>query len=260
MRAVVLSLACALSGCTFHVDGLGGSDRRDFGAFLLDAGSKMPSDLAQLPTPPDLMPAALTDLAPPSDLSGPFIQVTSLPTPAMIDLSKEGTIDWAHWGYGSASDVDRKVNGNNLISNYKLINLLGAAQYTDGRVGYKWNDGQNGQGQRANSKGPSTTGVYMAGISTGASITVPADATRRHARFYLGGFMAIGEVQIQLSDGSVPVWEDHSYGSANDRFNVTYDVEYEGSGPNQVLQVSWTMLTGDPQGNVTLQSATLLAP
>jgi hypothetical protein len=178
----------------------------------------------------------------------------------MVDLTKEGTIDWAHWGFGSSSDFDRKANGNDLISNHALINTITTMQYGDGRVGYKWNDGQGNFGQHANSMGPSTTGVYVLGNGSGASISVPADATPRHVRLYVGGFKSVGSVQVQLSDGSVPAYEDHSYGSVNDRYNVTYDVEYQGSGPNQVLQLSWTMFSGDSQGNVTLQSATLLAP
>jgi hypothetical protein len=244
------------------VDGLGGLDRRDFGVFLLDAGNVLPLDLSQAP-PLDLAqaPPLLLDMAaPPPDLSNSYVHVTSVSSPSMVDLTKEGTIDWAHWGFGSSGDLDRKASGNDLISNFALINTITAMQFSDGRVGYKWNDGQGSPGQHANSMGPSTTGVYTVGIGTGASLNVPADTTPRHVRLYVGGFKSVGSVQIQLSDGSVAAYEDHSYGSVNDRFNVTYDVEYRGSGPGQVLQMSWTMLAGDSQGNVTLQSTTLLAP
>lgn len=260
MRGAVLLLACALGGCTFHVDGLGSVDTKDFGAFLLDAGNMLAFDLARPPAPDLAPPPPPLDLAQPPDLSGAFLHVTSAPTTAMVDLSKEGTIDWAHWGWGIASDFDHKATGNALISNYMLRNTLTATQYGDGRVGYKWNDGQSGFGQRANSMGPSTTGVYVTGIGDGASVTVPATNRPSHVRFYVGGYQATGQVKIQLSDGSAPDFEDHSYGSINDRFNVVYDVEYEAGSANQTLLLSWTMMAGDPGGNVTLQSATLLAP
>lgn len=257
MRAVVIALACTLGGCAFHVDGIG-SDTQDFGAFLFDAGDPPSFDLASRG---DLAPPSLPDLAPPSpDLSGPFIHVTSATTGPMVNLTQEGTIDWAHWGYSLASDFDRKATGNDLISNYMLINTLSAVQYGDGLVGYKWNDGQSGLGQRANSSGPSATGVYITGIGNGAKITVPAASMPGHVRFYVGGFKSTGQIKIELSDGSAPAYLDHSYGNVNDRFNAVYDVVYQAGSANQTLQLAWTMLAGDNFGNVTVQSATLLDP
>jgi hypothetical protein len=260
MRAAAILLACAFGGCTFHVDGIG-SDTTDFAAFLFDGGNTLPFDLARAPTPDLAPPPSLLDLTPPPpDLSGAFLHVTSAPTTAMVDLSQEGTIDWAHWGWSIASDFDHKSSGNGLISNYALVNTIGVGQYGDGLVSYKWHDGESGIGQRANSMGPTTTGVYVTGIHNGVHVTVPAENMPRHVRFYVGGYKSVGQVQISLSDGSAPAVEDHSYGSINDHFNVVYDVEYEAGSANQTLLLSWTMMAGDNLGNVTLQSATLLAP
>src|SRR5205085_7670804 len=100
MRAALILLACALGGCTFHVDALGGFDNQEFGAFLLDGGALLPLDLARAATPDLAPPPSSRDLAPAPDLSGAFLHVTSAPPNAMVDLSKEGTIDWAHWGWG----------------------------------------------------------------------------------------------------------------------------------------------------------------
>lgn len=257
MRAVALSLACALGGCSFHVDGLGTQETPELGVFLLDAGVPRVFDLASAPDLAQAPPPR--DLAPPPDLSGAYLHVQGTATTAAINLTMEGTIDWAHWGYALAGDFDHKVSGNGLISNYTLIGALNALQYSDGLVSYKWNDGQGNFGQHPNSMGPSTTGIYIGAVNTGVRITAPASQTAQHLRFYVGGFKSTGQVQIQLGGGGL-TYEDHSFGSANGTYNVVYDVEYRAASANQTLTLSWTMLSGDPFGNVTLQSATLLAP
>jgi hypothetical protein len=140
MRAALLMLACTIGGCTFHVEGLGSLDRRDLGALLIDGGQTQPLDLARPPPDqaPDLaQPSPLVDMASPPDLAGSFLHVTANTTPAMVDLSKEGTFDWAHWGFGTASDFDRKQGGNNLIALQSLIHTINAVQYGDGVIGYK---------------------------------------------------------------------------------------------------------------------------
>lgn len=260
MRPVLIFLACAFgAGCSFHVDGLG--DSADLGAFLIDGGlvpardfaGSAVHDLAQAP------PVVL-DLAPPTDLAGPYLRVSGVSSPPSIDLTAEGTLDWAHWGFTIASDFDRKATGNNQISNYSTVGPVLASQYSDSAVTYQWTDGESGIGQRASSNGPTKTGVYAGGIGNGFSLTAPADQTPRHLRLYVGGYKVTGQIKVTLSDGAAAMYMDHSYGSINDSFNVVYDVEYEAGSPNQKLQLSWTAYAGEAFGNVTLQSATLLAP
>jgi hypothetical protein len=107
----------------------------------------------------------------------------------------------------------------------------------------------------------SPTGVFVAGKGSGFGVAVPADTTKRRVRFYVGGYYSKGQAQISMSDGSVPLYEDHSCtssGSATGSYNCIYDVEYRAGSDGQKLQLGWTQF--DNGSNVSLQSATVLAP
>src|SRR4029077_15932490 len=42
-------------------------------------------------------------------LAGGFLTASVTQSPASVNLTAQGTLDWAHWGRGSASGFDRKA-------------------------------------------------------------------------------------------------------------------------------------------------------
>jgi hypothetical protein len=248
MRPALLCFAAIAAGCNFHVAGID-APPPDFTTTVHD-GSAALHDLATA----DLN--APVDLRSGRDLSGPFITVTSAATKPPIDLTKEGKLDWAHWGYAVASDYDHKASGNGQISNYTQIGGIGVFQFSDGAIAYSWSDGLGGTGQNASATN-STTGVYNVGKGNGFRLAAPADHTIRHLRLYVGGYQATGEVHVGFMDNSVPAFDEHAYGSISDQFNVTYDIHYQADGLSQLV-ITWTDYGGANLGNVTLQAATLL--
>lgn len=236
----------ALAGCNFRIDPLepggvgGGGDGGDGGGVPFGFG-----DLAN----------AGADLA----HAGPYLELSAVPSPAAVDLTAEGTSDWAHWGYSSSSDFDHKATGNAQISNFQQVGINAPTQYADNLVIYRWSDGLGGNGRHAmTTANGTTTGVYI--LTGGLSITAPADTTPRRLRVYVGELNATGQIDVSLSDNSAPAVGDHSYtASSGNPINVEYVITYRASSPGQLVKVSWT-IASSTLGNITLQSATLEAP
>ena len=189
-------------------------------------------------------------------VNGPFLSLRAVPSPSSADLTVEGTADWAHWGYSSASSFDDKSGAGGQISNFQQIGINAPTQYGDNLVIYRWSDGATGSGRHANTPANgTTTGVYI--LTGGLKITVPADTTPRRLRLYVGQLNAQGQLDASLSDKSAPAVSDHSYtSSGGSPINVVYELTYAASSPGQLVTVSWTVLNSS-LGNITLQSASL---
>ncbi|MGZ3404820.1 MAG: hypothetical protein ACXVAN_00145 [Polyangia bacterium] len=246
MRATGLLMLCALAGCNFRIDPLGGSGS-DGAIVIGDGGEPIGGD--------DLAGQLGGDLA----HSGPFLEIAAVPSPAAADLTLEANSDWAHWGYSSASDFDHKKTGNGQISNFQQVGLNVPTQYGDNLVLYRWSDGATGGGQHPMTDVNGTpTGIYV--LTGGLKITAPADGTVRRLRVYVGQINAQGQLDASLSDNSAPAVSDHSYTSTNGNpINIVYILTYAASSPGQLITVSWTVLNNS-LGNITLQSASLQAP
>jgi len=249
VRTWSLALLCALAGCNFRIDPLGDNGGGGGGGGVTD-GSVSSADLAGVD-----LGGVVDDLA----HQGAFLTLSTVPSPAAVDLTADGNADWAHWGYSIASDFDHKATGGGQISNYQQVGVNAPTQYGDNLVIYRWSDGASGQGRHANTNANgSITGVYV--LTGGLQITVPADTTVRRLKLYVGEFNAQGQLDASLSDNAAPAVSDHAYTSSNNnRVNVTYELTYAASSPGQQLTVTWTVLNSS-FGNITLQSAALQDP
>ncbi len=175
--------------------------------------------------------------------------------PSAVNLSTEGTTDWAHWGLTTASSFNHKSGVTQQISNYTLIGSTAAGRFNDSRVAYTWTGGTP-----TASASSSIAGLYFTGIGDGYQLSVPAATTDRTLKLYLGVYNAKGTLEAKLSDGSVPSYVavlDNSTGSTDRVVTITYHAD--GTGVN--LLVSFTVADnyGSVWGNVTLQAATLVS-
>jgi hypothetical protein len=170
-----------------------------------------------------------------------------------VDLSSEGSEDWAHWGRTLAQDFDHKSGVTPKISNYTKLGTGTVTRFTGNTVTYSWSGGTP-----TPSASDTDAAVFIAGNGNGFRLTVPADRTRRTFKLYVGAWQARVRVHAYLSDGSAPAYTDR-FDAGPVSAEKTYTLSYSAGVADQSLIVDATVDSAhDPvNGNVTLQAATL---
>jgi hypothetical protein len=168
-----------------------------------------------------------------------------------VNLTAEGTDDWAHWGFNGMGIDHKSVSGSavNHITETQGGSLL---QYANNANGYSWSDGTPTVNAVA-----TTTGIYVMGTGNSFTITVPADTATRTLKLYVGGWSSAGTLTAHLSDSSASDYTDSSFSNSNASYYVVYTITYKAAAAGQNLTVKWQMASGLSGGNVTLQAATL---
>lgn len=190
-------------------------------------------------------------------LSGSFSNLTA---GTVVNLSREGEIDWVHWGLYTETSLDRKAGVAAQISDFTVVDSpAGFAyvyQFGDNASGYSWNDGTP-----TSVVVDTTTGVWAYGtplIGSGFQISVPADSATRTLKVYVGTYGARGQMVASLSDGSVRAYTNTSLFNQAGGPGGYYTFTYSAASAGQQLIIRWTLLTpARPDGNVTLQAAAL---
>lgn len=195
----------------------------------------------------------------PANLGGSLSAFVN-PPPASVDLTTEGTLDWAHWGLNAVSDFNQKAGVTNQISNFTEVNNPnGPIQFADNPVAFSWNDGSP-DGAATDT----TTGIFFvmpnndgSDVGQGYSLTVDADDTTKIINLYLGGLTGEGVLEASLSDGSASdavLLISNEFGV----FTRVVTIEFRAASPGQSLTIEYT-LNGDfgTPSNLTLQAATL---
>ena len=169
--------------------------------------------------------------------------VTTFSTAA--NITEVGTADWAHWpGY------EHKINGGNKISNFTVIGTGNPLTYTNSSLGLSWTDGTPTLVSNNN-----TSGLYIPGVGSGFSITIPADTTNQTFILYAALFAGEGRLTAELSDSSSPVYMDESVSGFGIVVNADYTINFKAASPNQTLTVKWILKNGG--GNIALNGAAL---
>ena len=74
--------------------------------------------------------------------SGPpptgMVTITEIGFRADVNLTAEGTIDWAHWGATSATSFNHKATGGGKISD---LTQRGGFRYSTSMTTFAWSDG-----------------------------------------------------------------------------------------------------------------------
>ena len=170
-----------------------------------------------------------------------------------FNLTTQGPIDWAVWGYSNggtstslAPDV-RKASGN-AISNLEDISpasptvpLRGLGQFPDvDAFNFSWS---NGSGPLRDSH--AATGIQHDGEQTSSStlgdgfgFTVPAGLQPRTLKVYVATNRADGTLTAHLSDGSAPDYVDVLPADTNQNTAV-YTIGYQAGSVGQTLHVTW---------------------
>jgi len=182
-------------------------------------------------------------------LNGSF---STLPAGANVNLTPEGSIDWAHWGLTAPDDFNHKAGISSQITNFTAIGDQVIQQFDDNATGYTWTDGE--PEPQANN---ATAGIYVSGQDNGFEFSVPADTTARTLKVYVGAYDAGMKFEASLSDSSAPAYTETSFRNVEDGPNAVFTLNYAASSANQTLVVRFTVGESLGAGNVTLQAVTL---
>ena len=175
--------------------------------------------------------------------------------PSTVDLTLEGTVDWAHWGLITNSSFDHKAGVSQQISNLSAVGTNLVQRYADNLTAYSWTDGTP-----TPSATNTPTGVFITGISNGFQIHAPADTNSRRLKVYVGLYGAQGNFQAYLSDFSAKAFTDTSLSNAFDNSYAVYTLDYAAAsaGQNIIIEYRSLALFDQQFGNVTFQAATLI--
>jgi hypothetical protein len=199
------------------------------------------------------------------------------PTPATINLTAAGTLDWARWGGGNyiaddPSAYNHKASVTPLISTYTLIGpdaATSAEQWNEaGTPIFAWSDGTptlTGDGLGNGGSYFPNTGNSIIGVGDGYQITVPASTTPQILKVFTGCYSALVNFNAALSDNSAPPYNDQSMDDqTGNGFNGVYSILFAAGSAGQTLTVTMTMTNVNAfdtnYANVTLEAATLAGP
>lgn len=185
---------------------------------------------------------------------GGFLNVFTAPIASTQNLSSPGALDWVHWGLNGPGSVDRMAGVAPQISTFVTVGSPAVSSYNNNPFAFSW---QNGTPDATIAK--TATGVWVPGAGNGFMLTAPADTTVRTFLVYLGVWMASGQLQASLSDGSAAAVTLTSIQDLTGQLALVAVITYNAASSGQLLTVTFTQsgVGPDPASNVCLQAAAL---
>jgi hypothetical protein len=182
----------------------------------------------------------------------------------VVNLTAEGTLDWANWGLANEADFNDKATGGGQISNFTLYGTIAYGPTLDNSgdqpYGFSWTDGT--PAATASTTGHGTANyVYVGSLNSGFQITVPADTTAKVLKLYYGGWGCRTRVEATLSDNSAPPFINDTVDDPGG--NIAYGVAtilFAAGSAGQTLTVTEYDVLDYLGGNVAISAATLAAP
>lgn len=193
-------------------------------------------------------------------IQGSLSAVRAAP-PSSVDLTAEGTSDWAKWG-NMAADFERKQSGGSQISNYTPIGTATAALfYPSYDVLQTWeNDGTpdaSGSTTGGILRGPAVPG---GAVGDGFLVTAPADTTPRTFHVYVRVYSGTATVTGSLGDGSTPAFVDTTFSSAaNTGTTALYAFRFNAASPGQTFSFQIMLNTDNTPPGVAVAAAAVTA-
>jgi hypothetical protein len=176
--------------------------------------------------------------------------------PASVNLTAEGTQDWAHWGLSTATDFDQKSGVANQISNFTQISGSDTvARFDNALAAFSWTDGT----PTASATG-TTTGVYTGGLDDGFEFTVAADTTTKFLKVYAGCWNAQARFEATLSDGSAAAYVDETLDDYGSQHAAVYAIKFAANSAGQTLTIRMSSMVLHGGGNCTILAASLGTP
>jgi hypothetical protein len=135
------------------------------------------------------------------------LSATVAPAPYHTNLTQEGTLDWASFGYYTANSFITKMGGTNELSNYTQIGSITPVQSAGNPAAFSWTDGDPDDPNH----NPANQTRYRVRFTDmddneGIRLTIPANDVEKTLRVYLGAYSMAGEVTVYMEDGSIPTY------------------------------------------------------
>jgi hypothetical protein len=175
-----------------------------------------------------------TFLDAPTTATGSIVVTAADFGPGDVNLTLEGTRDWAHWGLATSTSFDHKLTGGGAISDVTPLAGTTRVHVVAITVTASWTDGTPDPSATLTGTG---TGIQPA--TGGLAFTVPASTTTRTLRVYVGGKGSRGRLDAALSDNSAPAYSDNRF-LGNTAWHSVYVIAYRAATDAQQLTVTWS--------------------
>ena len=192
---------------------------------------------------------------------------TNVASLTVVDLTAEGTLDWANWGLDNLLDFNEKaVEGApvSLISNWTVYGPFSDGptldNFGDQPYGFSWTDGT--PTATANTTGFGTANyVYVGSLGAGFQISVSAGTTRQVLQLHYGCWGCRARIMATLSDDSAATFINDSVNdpAGNLAFGVA-TIYFAAASAGQTLTVTVYDVQDYMGGNVAISAATLGSP
>ena len=155
-----------------------------------------------------------------------------------LNISEEGTIDWALFGYSDYDDVVRKALGKGLI---------GSISSDDDNFGFQdnyriyWSDGD------VKTSGSSTNGPVS---NRNFKITLKTEGDKAVYTIYLGGYQSLAKISIRDRSGHV---ETYTFGNMSTNFYRKITIECSSDEASELF-INYSLLCGN---NITFSAVTV---
>ena len=210
----------------------------------------VPTTTASAPAP---APAPASPPTPAPAVTAPASLVGSLSSsPQALNLTSEGSLDWAEWGYDG---FDHKAGGGSQISGSSLVGNSTTQSSCSNPVVFSWGDGAP-----IGSVGSETCNEWTYTQGNGFQFTVQGSTQMRTLKVYVGIGSAQGVFTATCSDGKGGTlqYRDTSLVNYSGQANGVYTLSYRTPSPGQSLTVTFTILSvQNNAGAIDLEAATL---
>lgn len=190
--------------------------------------------------------------------------------PASVDLTLEGTEDWAIWGVangGTSTSLspDVRKSGGAAISDLTDINpgsipLRGIGQFPFATFfTFNWtNGGSQVSGSEVWAGLQHNTPDNVDSSGHGFSFTAPAGTTARQLKVYVHAHGGTGRLTARLSDSSAPDYVDTGLTGGGNTPGI-YTITYAAASIGQTLTVTWVQESVGSDANATNNNVAIYA-
>lgn len=186
----------------------------------------------------------------------PYVKGSTRVPPIVVNLSNEGTRDWAHWGLAKADDYNHKAGVTSQLQDFKPLGSAAPVFKLGGPITFSWNDGTPA------AQATTTNGVTWKGMAEGFELVTNATAEERRTRLYVGITAGAAILSAALSDprASPPIEERIS--SPAGAWNLQlFSVEYGLAEEDTPLSISMQIIEQiDTTAAISLHGVAFDAP
>ncbi len=222
-RTALGLLVCVTMGCGLELSGsLGGATGAADGGSSGQDGSTVSFDGSDIPVPSSDSGASDAKTSDGSTVVNSSLSTSSQNDPPDVDLTQQGTLDWAHWGTIFDGTPVRKLTGGAKISQFSLTNSS-----CDDNIGpswpvfARWSDG-------APTLGHTPTDLHRRIYGTNGTtvtLTAPCDNAERQFIIDFGGWSS--QWRFEASFDNLPSGSNSAtHGNMNGYYAVRYTITY----------------------------------